>query len=262
MAVPEAPAGAERARPARPVRTLTVVRTERLAPSMVRVILTGPDIDALPPLTFTDHYVKLRFGDVTRTYTIRSLDLEARELAIDFVIHGDAGLAGPWAAAARPGDTLSFVGPGGAWAPADDADAHLLVGDESAIPAIAAALEALPRDARVRAFLEVAGPAERPELPVTSRTSLTWVHRGDAPYGEALTRAVLDAELPEGTLEAFVHGNADMIKPLRRYLFHDRGVPRERVSISGYWRTGLNEDGWQSSKREFNAQMEAEQDAN
>ncbi|SEJ63125.1 siderophore-interacting protein [Demequina mangrovi] len=252
-------------RPDRPVRTLTVVRTERLTPAMVRVILTGPDLDAFPPLTFTDHYVKLRFGDVTRTYTIRSLDLETRELAIDFVVHGDEGLAGPWAATAQPGDALRLVGPGGAWAPSADADAHLLVGDEAALPAIAAALDRLATarpDARVEVYLEVAGPADEQPLATTSRTAIHWIHRtGADAHGEALTRAVVGAERPVGRVEAFVHGNADMVKPLRRHLFHTWAIPREQVSISGYWRTGMNEDGWQAGKREFNARMEAEQDA-
>ncbi|WP_082105446.1 siderophore-interacting protein [Demequina subtropica] len=252
-------------RPNRPLRTLAVVRTERLTPGMVRVILTGPDLDELPELTLTDHYVKLRFGDVTRTYTIRSFDREARELAIDFVIHGDEGLAGPWAAAAQPGDTVTFAGPGGGWAPSPDADAHLLVGDESALPAIAAALDRLKAtrdDARADVYLEVAGAGEQQVLPTTAGTTVTWIHRGPGDrYGEALTRAVIEAVLPDGRLEAFVHGNADMVKPLRRHLFTMLSIPRENVSISGYWRTGMNEDGWQSSKREFNAQMEAEQDA-
>ncbi len=252
-------------RPPRPVHTATVARTENVARDMVRVILTGEGLRALPQLTFTDRYVKLRFGEVTRTYTIRRFDREANEMAIDFVIHGDEGLAGPWAARARPGDEISFMGPGGAWAPAPDADVHLLVGDEAAIPAIAAALEALPADARASVFIEVASADHHQPLPATSRTELTWVHRDEhgLGYGEALVRAVIAAGVPSGmveagVVEAFVHGNADMVKPLRRFLFFDAGLDRSRVSISGYWRTGLNEDGWQSSKREFNAAMEAE----
>nr|WP_291381446.1 siderophore-interacting protein [Demequina sp.] len=250
-------------RPPRPVHTATVSRTEVTAPDMVRVILGGDGVRALPDLTFTDHYVKLKFGEVTRTYTIRWLDRVANEMAIDFVIHGDEGLAGPWAASARPGDEISFTGPGGAWAPADDADAHLLVGDEAAIPAIAAALEALPADARASVFLEVASADHHQPLRVPSRTTVTWVHRDEhgLPYGEALVRAVMAAGVPDGVVEAFVHGNADMVKPLRRFLFGDAGLDRARVSISGYWRTGLNEDRWQSSKREFNAAMEAEDPA-
>jgi len=241
-----------------------VARTEAVARDMVRVILTGPDVLALPPLAFTDSYVKLIFGEVTRTYTIRRFDREAGEMAIDFVIHGDVGLAGPWAARAQPGDQLSFMGPSGAWAPSADADVHLLIGDEAAIPAIAAALEALPDDARASVYLEVASANHHQPLPATSRTEITWVHRDEhgLGYGEALVRAVIAAGVPGGVpggvVEAFVHGNADMVKPLRRFLFFDAGLERSRVSISGYWRTGLNEDGWQSSKREFNAAMEAE----
>ena len=229
---------------------------------MIRVIVGGPDIAELPPLAFTDHYVKLRFGDVTRTYTIRWLDRDALEMAIDFVIHGDEGLAGPWARDAVPGDELSFVGPGGAWAPRPDADVHLFVGDESAIPAIAAGLDQLAEDARAEVYVEVASASERQDLPVTSATTVHWIHRDEAgtAYGEGLTYAVEAAHVPDGDIEAFVHGNADMVKPLRRHLFNVIGMARERVSISGYWRTGMNEDGWQSSKREFVAQMEAEQD--
>ncbi|MCB2412301.1 siderophore-interacting protein [Demequina sp. TTPB684] len=247
-------------RPPRPVHTATVSRTKVNATDMVRVILTGEGLRALPELTFTDHYVKLMFGDVTRTYTVRWFDRVANEMAIDFVIHGDEGLAGPWAARAQPGDEISFMGPGGAWAPAPDADAHLLVGDEAAIPAIAAALDALPADARAWVFLEVASAAHHQPLRVPSRTTVTWVHRDEhgLPYGEALVRAVIASGVPDGVVEAFVHGNADMVKPLRRFLFREVGLDRARVSISGYWRTGLNEDGWQSSKKEFNAAMEAE----
>lgn len=253
-------------RPPRPVHTATVVRTETIARDMVRVVLTGDALLGLPELTMTDHYVKLKFGDVTRTYTVRWFDRVANELAIDFVIHGDEGLAGPWAARAQAGDEISFNGPGGKWRPSPDADVHLLVGDEAAIPAIAAALDALPDDAVAKVFIEVASADHHQPLRETARTDVVWVHRDEHAtdsgrplgYGEALTLAVLRAGVPEGRVEAFVHGNADMVKPLRRFLLKQARIPRERVSISGYWRTGMNEDGWQSSKADFNAAMEAE----
>ncbi|WP_084102448.1 siderophore-interacting protein [Demequina sp. NBRC 110051] len=250
-------------RPPRPVRTATVLRTEQLTPAMVRVVVGSDALKEVGPLELTDHYVKIKFGDVTRTYTVRWHDRAAGEMALDFVIHGDEGLAGPWAARATAGDEIAFMGPGGGWAPRPDADVHLLVGDESALPAIAAALDALEANARAEVFLEVATAAERQPLRETANTTVHWIHRDEhgMGYGEALTYAVETATLPEGDIEAFVHGNADMIKPLRHHLFNVVGVPREHVSISGYWRTGMNEDGWQSSKREFVAQMEAEQDA-
>lgn len=246
----------------RPVFTADVARTEWLSPTMVRVMLTGPELAGLPDLPFTDTYVKLKFGEAVRAYTLRRFDREALELAIDFVVHGDEGLAGPWAAAAEPGDQISFLSPGGDWAPRPDAQVHLLVGDEAAIPAIAAAMELLPASAAVVVFVEVESAAHRLDLPVTDRTQITWVHRDEhgGEYGVGLVKAVTDAPFPEGDVEAFVHGNADMVKPLRRYLLRERGMDRAKLSISGYWRTHHTDEDWRAIKRDFNAAMESETD--
>lgn len=242
-----------------PPRRATVVRTERLSPELVRVVFTGPDIATLPELAFTDHYIKIIFAESTRTYTIRSLDRTKNEMAVDFVVHGSSGLAGPWAAQAQPGDEIEFHGPGGAWVPDPDADLHLFVGDESAIPAIAASLERLPQDAQAEVFLEVSGPEAEIPMPTTANTVIRWVHRGDLHPGLPLADAVQQHAWGHARLSAFVHGNADMIKDLRRFLFIEREVPRSQVSISGYWRTGLTEDAWQSSKRDFMAAVEQEE---
>ncbi|REE96428.1 siderophore-interacting protein [Thermomonospora umbrina] len=271
----------------RPVRraprptTGTVVRTERLTPHMIRVVIGGEGLAGFAAGEFTDHYVKLLFPppDVvypepfdmaviraempreqwprTRTYTVRSWDPVAAELTLDFVYHGDVGLAGPWARAAEPGDVIRFLGPGGAYAPSPQADWHLMVGDESALPAIAASLERVPDGAPTRVFLEVAGPAEEQELPTPGDAEIVWLHRDGGPVGEALVRAVRGLEFPEGDVHAFVHGEAGFVKDLRRHLRVDRGLPLERLSISGYWRRGADEDGWQSSKAEWNREVEA-----
>ncbi|MET9010952.1 siderophore-interacting protein [Streptomyces olivaceoviridis] len=262
--------------------TAQVVRTERLTPHMQRVVLGGEGLAGFAADTCTDHYVKLLFGaagvtypepfdleriraefpreqwPVTRTYTVRAWDPGQRELTLDFVIHGDEGLAGPWALRARPGDTVRFMGPGGAYAPDLDADWHLLAGDESALPAIARALETLPAGARAHAFVEVSGPEE--EQKIDTEVPVVWLHRGDRPVGEALLEAVRGLEFPEGRPHAFVHGEASFVKELRRLLRVERQIPREDLSISGYWRLGHNEDGWQASKREWNARIEAEQE--
>lgn len=252
----------------RPVHTVTVARTHWLTPTMVRVVLTGPPVSEFPDLGFTDTYVKLIFGDALRAYTVRSIDRAAGEFAIDFVVHGDEGLAGPWAANAQPGDAISFVGPGGDWAPAPDADAHLFVGDEAALPAIAASLEALLAGnplAKATVLAEVGGAGE--EYPLTGGSGegnpgvgVEWVYRDGAPYGERLVAGVLAADFPTGTVHAFVHGNADMVRPLRRYLLRDRGLPRDHVSISGYWRAGHTDEAWRAVKKDFNALMESETD--
>ncbi|MFD7711482.1 siderophore-interacting protein [Streptomyces sp. NPDC059785] len=259
-----------------------VVRTERLTPHMQRIVFGGDGLAEFTAGTCTDHYVKLLFGaegvsypepfdiqrireefpreqwPVTRTYTVRHWNAELRELTIDFVVHGDEGLAGPWAARVQPGELVRFLGPGGAYAPDESADWHLLAGDESALPAIAAALEALPAGADVRAFIEISGPEE--EQKIDSDAEIVWLHRGDRPAGQALLEAVRALDWPEGRLHAFVHGEAGFVKELRRLLRVEREIPREDLSISGYWRLGHNEDGWQASKREWNAQVEAEQE--
>ncbi|OKI29174.1 siderophore-interacting protein [Streptomyces sp. CB03911] len=275
--------------PERPVRrprkphTAHVVRTERITPHMQRVVLGGEGLAAFTAGTSTDHYVKVLFGadgviypepfdlerireefpreqwPVTRTYTVRAWNPELRELTLDFVVHGDEGLAGPWAVRARPGEKVRFMGPGGGYAPDTTADWHLLAGDESALPAIAAALEALPADADVRAFVEVTGPEE--EQKFDSALQVHWLHRGGRPVGELLVEAVRALDFPAGRVHAFVHGEAGFVKDLRALLRVDHGVPREDLSVSGYWRLGHNEDGWQSSKREWNAQVEAEQES-
>ncbi|HEY0700746.1 MAG TPA: siderophore-interacting protein [Micromonospora sp.] len=265
------------------VTTATVLRTERLTPHLIRVVLGGDGLADFDAGEYTDHYVKLLFPrpgvaypepfDLTairrdlprdqwpraRSLTVRAWDPAARELTIDLVHHGDVGLAGRWAAHARPGDRVMFTGPGGAYAPSPDADWHLLAGDESALPAIAASLERIPAGVPARAFVEVAGPEEELKLSVDAATEVTWLHRGDRPVGAALVEAVRDWDFPPGTGQAFVHGEAGFVKELRRLLRIDRGLPLDRLSISGYWRLGVDDEGWRSVKKEWNQQVEQEE---
>ncbi|MBR8743243.1 siderophore-interacting protein [Nocardiopsis sp. MG754419] len=273
------------ARPKRIVHTGRVERVERLTPHMIRVVLGGEGLSAFATGDHTDSYVKLLFpppspGDpepydldavraerprdewpVTRTYTVRSWDPLSRELTIDFVHHGTAGLAGPWAASARPGDELRFLGPGGAYAPDPEASWHLLAGDESALPAITAALDHLPQDATAHVFIEVADAAEEQKLSAGENVHVRWLHRGDATVGSVLGPAVRALEFPSDDVQAFVHGEANVVRDLRRLLRVELGLPKERLSISGYWRLGRNEDGWQASKAEWNQSVEAEEAA-
>ncbi len=261
-----------------------VSQVEQLTPHMVRVALGGDSLAGLPAGQFTDHYIKILFPQpgvtypepfdvgtirasmppetwpVIRTYTIRRWSPAVPELWVDFVIHGDVGVAGPWALQAEPGDRVFFMGPGGGYAPSAEADWHLLAGDESALPAIGAALEGMPAGARVTAFIEVIDPAEVQKLETPADADIIWLYRGDQRPGSALVPAVRSFEFPDGQLQAFVHGEATFVKDLRRYLRVEREIPLSQLSISGYWRNGMNEDGWQSSKREWNAQIEAEQD--
>jgi NADPH-dependent ferric siderophore reductase len=271
----------------RPVRAATigeVTRVEQLTPHMVRIVVGGPGLAGLDAGAYTDHYVKILFPrpgvaypepfdlaviretlpreqqPLVRTYTVRSWRPEVPELWLDFVVHGDEGIAGPWAARAKVGDPVRFLGPGGGYTPDPEAGWHLLAGDESALPAIAAALEGMPPGAIVKAFIEVEDAAEEQKLESPGDAEITWLHRGGRPVGAALVEAVRGLTFPAGRVHAFVHGEATFVKDLRALLRVEHGLPMSQLSISGYWRRGLNEDGWQSTKREWNQQVEREQE--
>ncbi|MGV9662146.1 siderophore-interacting protein [Nocardia niigatensis] len=236
--------------------TLVVQNTIRLTDHLIRVRLGGPGFASFQTNDRTDAYVKLVFpgtdGDTVRTYTVREVDPAAREIAIDLVYHGDEGVAGPWAAAAQPGDTIDLMGPGGAYAPRADADWHLLAGDESALPAIAAACESLPADAVGRVFVEVAGPADELAIAHPEGVELTWIHRGEAEPGERLAATVRSAPWREGQAHVFIHGEAQAVMhDLRPYIRKERAVPAEWASISGYWRRGRTEEGFRRWKSEL-----------
>lgn len=263
---------------------MTVLRTELVAPSMRRVVFGGDGFTELVKgdNAFTDKYVKLVFlaegfdypepldldvvratmpGEawpVLRTYTV-VVDPETSEVVIDFVVHGAEGVAGPWATKAQPGDVMHLRGPSGAYAPDTDADWHLFVGDESAIPAIRASLDALGHWNRAVVFLEVEGPADERdfslEMATAAELELHWLHRGDAAPGTTtlLDDAVRTWTWRPGRVQAFAHGEAGLLKSVRPYVLNDRGVARADVSVSGYWRRGATEEGfrvWKSQQDE------------
>jgi NADPH-dependent ferric siderophore reductase len=269
------PAATTATRNSRPQIGLTVLRREQLSPHMVRIVAGGPGFADYVNNGFVDRYVKIAFPQPgveypepldlwavretmpreqwphTRTYTVRWVDQTAQELAIDFVIHGDEGLAGPWAASARPGDSLVFTGPGGGYNPDPAADWYLFAGDEAALPSISAAIESLPRHARGLAFLEVDGDADIQSIAAPAGVELVWLRRDDLPAGasELLVNAVRDAEWPEGRVQVFAHGERGYMKSLRDVLFAQRGLERAQVSLSGYWARGRVEDAFQAEKK-------------
>lgn len=242
-------------------RRARVLRTETLGPGLIRVVLGGDGLSGFAP-EFADSYVKLIFGDPDgpdrrqRTYTVRAFDPAACELTLDVVVHGAEGLAGPWAAQASAGDEVLLQGPGGGYTPSTEAEWHLLAGDESALPAIAVALERLPPGSAAQAFIEVHGPEDELDLAASDAAVLTWLHRGASPVGERLVEAVRSWPIPPGTGHLFVHGEAGTVKSLRRYLRLERGLPMEQLSISGYWRLGVDDEGWRSVKRDWNRDIE------
>lgn len=279
----------------RPVHTFEVIRSEQLAPHMVRVVLGGGGFDTFTPSAFTDSYVKIVIVDVddatvdalphpltldsfnelpenrrptVRTYTVRRVDLERREITIDFVVHGDHGVAGPWASSVEPGQRAYLMGPNGAYAPDPAADWHLLAADEAGLPALSVALEALPPDAIGRAFIEVSGPEDELELVSPDGVDVHWIHRGgradlvsDDRAGDhaPLIAAVRESAWLPGQVQVFIHGEAQTVMHnLRGYVRKERGVEAKWASISGYWRRGRTEETFRQWKAEL-AKAEAGQ---
>jgi NADPH-dependent ferric siderophore reductase len=181
----------------------------------------------------------------TRTYTVRSLDPLAGELAIDVFDHGCPGLTPAWLATLRPGDPVLMQSPFGLYRPGVDADWHLLAGDAVALPAIAVTLEAMAPGTRAQVVIEVTDAADEQPLSTAADADVRWLHRG---RGESLTEAVRSLAFAPGVVQAFVHGEGRAMQDLRRHLLHERGVARELLSISGYWRRGLNDEQWRQLK--------------
>jgi NADPH-dependent ferric siderophore reductase len=168
-----------------------------------------------------------------RTYTVRRFDALAGELDIDFVLHEGHGPAAAWARDAEPGSWVGVSEPGGRYVPDPGADFHVVIGDESALPAVATVLEALPAGARASAFIEVADAGEEQCL---SGATVHWVHRGLRAAGVPLVDAVRGAPFPPGRGQAWLAGESAAVKDLRQHLLNDRGFDRRLVYATGYWR--------------------------
>lgn len=204
---------------------------------------------------------------VMRTYTLRSWDDDAGTFDIDVLLHAGengshhAGIASPWAQTVEPGVTIAFAGPGGAWSPSPEYQRFILIGDESAAPALLAAVEQLPSGSSAELFLEVEDASSHIEIPQPTsgaEVSIHIVERNGAVHGTELVRVVVDSGLAIGGRASwFIHGVAEMIRDIRKYLFVDHSVEKADVSVSGYWRLGMVEDEWQASKREFAESLDA-----
>jgi len=246
---------------------------EWLTPTYVRLVLNGDGLAEYAPVACTDSYVNVAIPPEGAPYaapfaldelkelpreqrpfrrriTVRAWDAESRRLTLEFVTHGDEGFAGPWAARAGEGDALVFTGPAGAYNPDPDADWHLMVGDESALPAIAASLEAVPPGVPVVVRLVCDGPEHEIALATPGDLDLAWVHRPDP-----LADAVAALESPAGRAHAFVHGEAGETRAVRRHLLADRGFDLEQLSCSPYWHRGLTDEAWRAIKAAWNAEV-------
>jgi NADPH-dependent ferric siderophore reductase len=206
----------------------------------VKVLFPGPGQDAPTlPIPGPDrvNWPEDQPRPVMRTYTPRRWNPASATLDVEFVLHG-VGPASEWAEQAQVGDRLAIAGPGGRLSLDLDADHYVVAGDESAIPAVATLLEALPPTAAVDVFLEVADADDEFELPVTPGTHLTWLHRRDPEgWGTELEAALAGAELRPGT-RVWVACEAVAVRRIRRRLVGERGQPATALVTRGYWRVG------------------------
>jgi NADPH-dependent ferric siderophore reductase len=245
------------------LRQLEVLRVTELSPSMRRVTLGGPELKGFVSVGFDDH-VKMFFpapGEtrpvlpvagpdgltfpeggqrpLARDFTPRRYDPRAGELDIDFAILHD-GPASRWASAVKPGAPAWVAGPRGSFIIPLDFDWHLLVADETGLPAIARRLEELPGNSRALALIEVAGAPEELALQCPAGAELVWVHRGaemEEP-GVALLAALRGLSFPDGDYFAWLACESGVAKRLRSVLIEERGANRKWVRAHGYWRRG------------------------
>ncbi|MFG1923189.1 SIP domain-containing protein [Cryptosporangium sp. NPDC048952] len=255
------------------LREVEVVRVHDLTPGMRRITLAGEQLRAFtsangfaqPPFESTgfDDDIRLVFSypgqdqpvlpvqkekgldlprdprPLTRLYTVRRWEPTTGELDVDFVKHG-IGVGTTWAYRAQVGDRIHFFGPSSSRALPQDADWLLAVGDDTTVPAIARLLEELPEDARAQVFLEVAEEEHRETLRELPGVEVTWLVRDGAEAGTTtqLVDAVRNCSWWDGKPFAWLAGEQATVRNLRRHLVEDRGVPKEDVDFSGYWRRG------------------------
>lgn len=206
--------------------------------SSVRLLLPPDDGDELVMPTWTGNQFELPDGRRApiRTFTPRYFDPEQPALTLDVVLH-DHGAATGWARRAVVGDEVAISGPGRSEQLAADARSYLLVGDESALPAIGQLLEALPADHVVDVHVEVRGADARFELPPHPNTSVNWHDAATegAPGDSMVAVVTAMSELPDAV---WVAGEAAAVQRIRKYLFDECGRSRDTVTARGYWKLG------------------------
>lgn len=222
-------------------RSLTVTASERIGPQMLRLHFASPDLADFESAAPDDH-IKLFVHDgaggmAMRDYTPRSFDNAACTLTIDFALH-QAGPATAWALGAKPGDTVQIGGPQGSNVVADDFDWYLLIGDETALPAISRRIEELRPEVPVTALVLIDTPEDRIAMPERAGLSVLWSCRSEG-GDDAARMAGLVSALPSGEGYVWVAGEVSLARALRAHVVDVLGQPREWVKAAGYWTLGV-----------------------
>ncbi len=209
---------------------------------MLRIVLTGEDLAHFNSLGFDDH-VKVFFSEeppVSRDFTPRYFDIAARVLWIDFYLHA-IGPAASWAAQASAGQTLTVAGPRGSAVIAPDGiDSHILMGDETALPAVARRLEELPSGHTCLVIIESDGDVAAYPLQSAAafqRIDIVRDQRATQPGAELLA-ALREVTFPTGQVFVWVATESQAARAIRRYLINERGLGKHWIKAAGYWQRG------------------------
>ena len=241
-------------------RIVRVKNSVRLTPNMQRVTLEGDELVDFPggregahvklmlPAAWQserDFRTQLSQGPkrpITRTYTVRHHRAEANELDIDFALHKH-GRACHWAVSAQPGDFAALAGPGSKKLTDFTADWFLLVADMTAIPAAAAALEDMPREATGHAVFEITGPDDRQPMNAPAGIEIRWLINPAPELGACRQLETLKSlAWPSGRPSVFVASESSVMKAVRQFLSDEKGIDRKTIYASAYWKIGLRED--------------------
>lgn len=222
---------------------------------MLRISLGGPGLEGFPRDS-VGGYVKLQLASheggkpLVRTYTVRHFDPESLRLDVDFVMHASDGPAADWARRCNIGDPIRVGGPGPAKPLDAAADWVLIAGDMSALPAIAANIENLPRDMPGIALIEIIDPDDRQPIDAPERLDVRWLVNAtpDAP-NTVLLDAVRAIHWRAGRPHFWVAGEFSQSLAIRQFLKKEKGATRDRMYASSYWQIGQTEDGHRISKR-------------
>lgn len=262
---------------------LQVVRTEQLAPSYLRVVLGGESLASYNPESAGAHLKLLvpRPGQekpflpivgegrpkwevapeerpFVRTYSIRSIDVEQRELTIEFVLHHHDGPAASWARNAKVGDWVAVSASGSRHEFPAHTKWYLFAGDATALPSIMALIERLPASAEGIVLLEVANEGEIIAGLDTSPLPVRWLLREDA---ESPATFLLDAiravEVPVEHAAVYVAGEATEMSAIRAHFRQTLKMPREQVYVLPYWKRGDAEEAYHAQRHVFMDEDEA-----
>ncbi|MDG3009878.1 siderophore-interacting protein [Rhodococcus sp. D2-41] len=258
----------------REIRTLRVLGSKRISPNVLRITAGGAGLEGftamgydqwfrmflprpgqadlkLPTATSNLWYAQyLMTGKesrpTVRNYTIRefrAVGVTGPEFDIDFVIHDGGTPASDWATAAAPGDEFAILDEGLIYEPGLAKGFQLLVGDESALPAIAGVLASAPQDMGGEVFIEIPHEDDRQDLGEPEGVTVHWLPRANAHDhpGPLVLETVKAAKLPETLGYAYVAGESELATGLRRHLVGERGMNKQAVSFTGYWRFGKSQ---------------------